>query len=171
MHFGLIFNPKPGITVRPPYPSKHAKIFFLLSNKILFVFMKYSLLLRGIFLHFKNYRNYTYFKSNQKSKVTNLFSFSKNVLLLLLLYFLFFQSINKRFIPKFQTSIFDTLLIIKNFFFWEKVDKRDLWEGVTQEYLRKKGNRKGKKEKEGGELAGFFLKRKGEEKKERGGRG
>ena len=106
LHFGLIFNPKPGITVRPPYPSKHAKIFFLLSNKILFVFMKYSLLLRGIFLHFKNYRNYTYFKSNQKSKVTNLFSFSKNVLLLLLLYFLFFQSINKRFIPKFQNINF-----------------------------------------------------------------
>ena len=67
-----------------------------------------------------------------------------------------YQSINKRFIPKFQNINFLHVINHKNFF-WEKVDKRDLWEGVTQEYLRKKGNRKGKKEKEGGELAGFFF--------------
>ena len=82
--------------------------------------MKYSLLLRGIFLHFKNYRNYTYFKSNQKSKVTNLFSFSKNVLLLLLLYFLFFQSINKRFIPKFQNINFWHVINHKKNFFGKR---------------------------------------------------
>ena len=44
--------------------------------------------------------------------------------------------------------------------FWEKVDKRDLWEGVTQEYLwKKESNRKEKrKEKEVSWQAFFFEK-------------
>ena len=59
LHFGLIFNPKPGITVRPPYPSKHAKIFFSSFKQNDSLCLYSLLLLRGIFLHFKNYRNYT----------------------------------------------------------------------------------------------------------------
>ena len=43
-------------------------------------------------------------------------------------------------------------------FFWEKVDKRDLWEGITQEYLRKLGEQERRKwKKEESELAGFFM--------------
>ena len=116
LHFGLIFNPKPGITVRPPYPSKHAKIFFLLSNKILFVSMKYSLLLRGIFLHFKNYRNYiSNLIKSPKSRI--FFHFQKMFCYCFCCTFYFFNQSIKGLFPNFKTSIFDTLLIIKNFFF------------------------------------------------------
>ena len=101
--------------MRPPYPSKHAKIFFLLSNKILFVSMKYSLLLRGIFLHFKNYRNYiSNLIKSPKSRI--FFHFQKMFCYCFCCTFYFFNQSIKGLFPNFKTSIFDTLLIIKNFF-------------------------------------------------------
>ena len=63
---------------------------------------------------------------------------------------------NKRFIPNFENYNL-TRYEYRKLFFWEKVDKRDLWEGITQEYLRKLREQERRKwEKEESELAGFF---------------
>ena len=63
---------------------------------------------------------------------------------------------NKRFIPNFENYNLTRYEYRK--LFREKVDKRDLWEGITQEYLRKLREQERRKwKKEESELAGFFM--------------